>query len=96
MASAMDSGVDTGNDSNDSLAQEKHSLLDLGYIKPKQRTLDSEKENSSEEEQDNPHTSSKTMVTIKLYKCFVPLQIRPSRLSPVFFKKRSVLFQFLN
>lgn len=66
MASAMDSGVDTGNDSNDSLAQEKHSLLDLGYIKPKQRSLDSEKENSSEEEQDNPQTSSKTLVTIKL------------------------------
>lgn len=95
MASAMDSGVDTGNDSNDSLAQEKHSLLDLSYIKPKQRTLDSEKENSSEEEQDNSHTSSKTMVTIKLI-CFIPLHIRPSRLSLVFFKKRSVLFQFLN
>lgn len=93
MASAMDSGVDTGNDSNDSLAQEKHSLLDLGYIKPKQRTLDSEKENSSEEEQDNPHTSSKTMVTIKFI-CFVPLQIRPSRLSLVFLKKDQSYFNF--
>lgn len=56
MASAADSGVDTGNDSNDSSIQEKLSKMDINLtsdIFEQLKPSDSSKETSSEEEQDN-------------------------------------------
>lgn len=70
MASAADSGVETGNDSNDSSIQEKLSKMEINLtsdIFQHTKPSDSSKETSSEEEQDNNNPTVAAFAMVGLY-----------------------------